>query len=94
MSAAHPVAICDRRWRVVLRGRTSLISERELLCLTRSRRGLGVKGRVFVEITLPAGRSLKLRHSPNRTARYRGRIARVEEIGQFVALAIELTKRL
>ncbi len=94
MSVSHPVTLRDRRGRVLLRGRTSDISQRGLYCLTECRRGLRLKGRVMLEITLPAGRAPRRRHATQRTARHAGRIVRVEEIGQLVGLAIELIDRL
>jgi len=94
VAAAHPVAIRDRRGRILLRGRTSDLSESGLFCLTEARRGLRLRGKVILEVTLPAGRPGRLRHSPTRTVRYAGRITRTEEIGQAVGMAIELLERL
>ncbi|MGB2824778.1 MAG: PilZ domain-containing protein [Phycisphaerae bacterium] len=94
ITAAHPVTIRDRRGRLLLRGRTSAISESGLYCLTDARRGLRLRGKVILEVTLPAGRSPRLRHSPTRTVRYAARIVRTEEIGQAVGMAIELSARL
>jgi len=94
VAAAHPVAIRDRRGRLLLRARTSDISETGLFCLTEARRGLRLRGKVTLEVTVPAGRRARLRHSRTRTVRYAGRIVRTEEIGQVVGMAIELLERL
>jgi len=94
VAAAHPVAVRDRRGRLLLRGRASDISETGLFCMTRARRGLRVRGIVYLEVTVPAGRSPRLRHRPTRTVRYAGRVVRTEEIGQLVGMAIELIEKL
>ena len=94
ITAAHPVAIRDRRGRLLLRGRTAEVSESALTCLTNARRGLSIRGRVILDVALPAGRSPRLRHSPLRTVRYAGRVVRTTEIGQLVSIVIELTERL
>ena len=94
LSAAHPVALLDRQGRVLLRARTSQISETGLHCLTLARRALQLKGRVNVEIDLPAGRPGRQRHCPTRTVRYLARIVRTEELGEMVGLAIEFIENL
>ena len=93
-AAAHPVAICDPRGQLLVRGRTSDVSETGLYCLTEARRALRIRGRVIVEVSLPAGRSPRLRHRRMRKIRYLGKVLRVDEIGQLVGLALELVEKL
>ena len=93
-SAAHRVAVCDRRGKVLLRARTSNISEGGLFCLTEARQALGMRGRLIVEIDLPSCRPGRPAGHSTRTVRYAGRVVRVEEVGQLVGIAIELIEKL
>ncbi len=94
VAAAHPVTLRTPRGGFLLRGRTASISESGLLCLTECRRALQVRGRVVAEVVVPGGRSPRAGRPDTRTVRYEGRIVRVEEIGQFVSVAVALTRKL
>jgi len=93
-AAAHPVALLDRRGRTLLRARTSNISENGLYCLTIARRALHLRGRVVVEISLPAGPGDRPGDAPSRSVCYKARIVRTEELGQMVGLGIEFLEKL
>jgi hypothetical protein len=94
MPAAHPVVVCDRRGRVLLRGRASNVSEAGVFCLTDAQRALRVRGEVLLEIHLPVPGRRSRRTPATRKVRYRGRVARTRKLGQLVGLGIELTEKL
>jgi len=93
-AAALPVAVLDRRGRLLLRARTSTISESGLYCVTLARRALRLRGEVVVEVYLPDDRSARQRPSQTRAVRYRARLIRAEELGQTVGLALEFIEKL
>ena len=92
--AAYPVAIRDRRGMGLLRGRACDVSERGLMCVTESRRGLRVRGKVVLEITVPSAARRKGRQSTGRSVRYLARVVRTGELGQLVAVSVELIEKL
>jgi c-di-GMP-binding flagellar brake protein YcgR len=91
VAAAHPVTVYDRGGRSLLHGRTANVSEGGMLLLTDSRLALRLKGELTFEIALPGGKAPRAHHHHSmRLVRYLGRVARVEEIGQVIAVAVEL----
>ena len=94
MPAAHPVVLRDRRGRVLFRGRASNISENGLLCVTDARRALRVKGKVILDITVPAVSSRRPRPHAVRSVRYLAQVVCVQELGQMVGLGLEFIQKL
>jgi c-di-GMP-binding flagellar brake protein YcgR len=94
VAAAHPVTVYDRGGRCLLHGRTANVSEGGMLLMTDSRLALRLKGELAFEIALPGGNTPRTRHHGLRLVRYVGRITRVEEIGQAIVLAVQLSGKL
>jgi c-di-GMP-binding flagellar brake protein YcgR len=90
VAAAHPVAVYDRGGKCLLHGRTANVSEGGMLVLTGSRLALRLKGELSFEITLPDGNAPRAHRRGLRLVQYLGRVTRVEEIGQAIALGVQL----
>ena len=88
---SYAVQVWDARGRVVGRGRTANIAERGMFVLLPG--GRLPEADQFVEI------EMELPHSPahlrmTRTVRYRARVVRVEPMGRWQGVALELHEKL
>lgn len=93
-TAAYPVSICDRRGRVLSRGRTANISENGVFVLVGNSRALPLSGQVFLQITVPDASGRQFRRDASRTVRYACRIVRSQSLGRFVGMGIEFVRKL
>lgn len=89
--SSYPVSLRDTRGKAIGRGKTANISERGLFVLLPSGRTPNPEQRVEVEMELP--------HSPahqrlTRVVRYTARVVRVERMGQWQGVALELLEKL
>jgi hypothetical protein len=92
--AALPVAICDDQWRILVRGRTSNVSEAGVSVVADARRGVPAEGNIFLEITQPPDPYAKPGKDLRRIHRYTGRVARTQQLGNLLGLGIEFTRQL
>ena len=94
VAAAYPVSICDRRGRVLTRGRTANISENGVFVLASNVRRLPPSGEVLLQIAVPDASSRQSRRDSSRIVRYVSRIVRSGSLGRFVGLGIEFVQKL
>jgi hypothetical protein len=94
MPAVYPVAVYDRRGRLLARGRTANISETGVFVIVDMRRDLHVCGQVRVEIVLPATTSKPNRRDATRTLLFASRIIRMQSVGQLLGLGLEFIRKL
>ncbi len=94
MPAAYPVALFDRRGRMLARGRTANISETGCFIIIHARAALPADGQARIEMVLPSASARPGRPDATRTVLYACRIARRQAIGQMTGLGIELLRKL
>ncbi len=87
---AHPYVLRDRKNRVLARGRTVNISESGVLTVIRNDTRLPRTGQVVLDLTIPADPIA----GTTRTVKYRCRIARRQEMGNMLGLALEFLQKL
>jgi hypothetical protein len=89
--SSYPVLLRDIKGRTIGRGRTANISERGVFVLVPDGRTPAQGQTIEIEMDLP--------HSPahqrmRRTVRYAARVVRVEPMGRWQGIALELGEKL
>lgn len=88
---SYPVQLCDAHGRALGRGRTANISEQGVFVLLPGGRTPTINQAVRLTMELPLSPD---RQRSTRTVRYLARVARVEPMGQWQGVALELVEKI
>ena len=92
--AAYPATVYDQQGCVLARGQTSNICEKGVqVVATRCECPSDVE-EVILEITIPSVTPRRGGRAEFRTVRYLTKVARIEMLGQMLALGLEFVKKL
>jgi hypothetical protein len=93
VAAAYPVVVRGRRGRIIAKGRTANISQSGIYVILPPRNEITPDASFNLELSLP-GMDARGRLGANRTVNYRGRVVRVDQLGQLLGTGIELVRKL
>ena len=92
--AAYKAVVTDRKGRVVLRGRTTNLSDRGAFVVGSAPRGVPHVRNVVVEMHLPETKVSRGGHRSTRKVRYLARVVRRQTLGQMLGMGVELLEKL
>jgi hypothetical protein len=93
VAAAYPVVVRDRRGRIIAKGRTANISQSGIYLILPARTEITPGASFNLELSLP-GIDNRGNLGARRTVNYRGRVVRVDPLGQLLGTGIELQRKL
>jgi len=93
-SVAHPVLICNRRGRVLGRGRTGNISENGVFVVVPEPGALARSGQLVIRIELPSTRQARNGRNATRQVSYLARVVHSQSLGQMLGLGLEFLQKL